>query len=403
MKQLIACLLVMVLFCIVPLPAPSQRNESPEQLGQEIETLKQRVSELEKQLQTVENVEKMELVKNYADVKAKLADANARSAIVDIDKLRRELKDHNDEWLGKWSERFLGLIAVFVTILLGVGAVFWFWLRHRTDRLIADEVGKNIDGYKGTVDQVETMKNELRELKKEHAASMLKPITYFYFKDENSHPEYIKALSEEILLQVFDEKRYDMQVRSNAAKVLAHRKSTRLVPPLLEFLNSAIHSDRDWTDDELGRRAFNPCIFVGFLEKIRTLEAYQGLSKFLNRLLTENPRHKSLFLEETVYSLMWISFNLNMGDSARIMAKAVSHLEDLEEKHGLLDLDMLITYFDRFNEPAGIKEILFWHVKNGASDAADLKDKCVEALEGLDPGFVEEWRAENTNDDAESS
>ena len=49
---------------------------------------------LEKQLQIVENVEKIELVKNYADVKIKLADANMKLATVDIDKLRRELKDH---------------------------------------------------------------------------------------------------------------------------------------------------------------------------------------------------------------------------------------------------------------------------------------------------------------------
>ena len=85
MKQLIACLLMMVLFCIVPLPAPSQRNQSPEQLAQEIETLKQRVSELEKQLQTVENVEKLAL-------RLKLAKANVELANVKFDKFKLEHK-----------------------------------------------------------------------------------------------------------------------------------------------------------------------------------------------------------------------------------------------------------------------------------------------------------------------
>ena len=377
-------LLFGVLLGMMPPLLPAQQNQNPQKLEQKIEAL-------EKQLRSVENVEKMEL-------QAKLAEVNAKLINAEFDKFERELKDSNDEWLRGWSSWFLGVIGVFVAILIGVGAVFWFWLRSRADRLIADEVEKSIDRFKEIVGQVEMMKNELRELKKEHAASMLKSIIHSYFKDENSYPEHIKALPEELLLQVFDDKRYDIEVRYRAAEALSHRKSPQLVPPLLEFLNSAIHSERNWTEERRGQRAFNPCIFVGFLEKIRTPEAYRGLAKLLNRLITENPRHKDLFLEETVFSLMWIGAHLNMGDSVSVLAKAVYDLSNLEDKPE--SLDFLATHFDRFNEPEGIREILRWHVEYETSGVEDLEDRCLELLESYDPVFVEEWRASRTTDNS---
>ena len=384
MQKFIACLLLGALLGMIPPLLPAQQNQSMQKSDLEIEALKKRVSELEKQLQAVENVEKM-------DLQTKLAEANTKLANVEFGKFRRELRDSNDEWLKRWSSWFVGVIGFFVLVIGGVGAVFWFWLRSRADQLITDEVEKSIDRFKEIVGQVEMMKNELRELKTEHAASMLKSIIHSYFKDENSYPEHIKALPEELLLQVFDDERYDIEVRYRAAEALSHRKSPRLVSPLLEFLNSAIHSERNWTEERRGQRAFNPCIFVGFLEKIRTPEVYQGLAKFLNRLLTENPRHKDLFLEETVFSIMWIGAHLNMGDAVPVLARAVIDLADLEDR--LESLDFLVTHFDRFNEPKGIKEILEWHVANETSDVEDLEDRCLELLESYDPEFVEEWKA----------
>ena len=390
MQKFIALLFGVLLVMIPPL-LPAQQNQNTQQSDKEIEALKKRVSELEKQLQTVEHVEKL-------DLQAKLAEANAKLAAVEFGKFKRELKDSNDEWLKGWSSWFLVVIGIFVAVFIGVGAVFWFWLRSRADQLIATEVEKSIDRFKDIVDQVKTMKNELRELKKEHAASMLKSIIHSYFKDENSYPEHIKALPEELLFQVFDDERYDIEVRYRAAEALSHRKSPRLVSPLLDFLNSAIHSERNWTEERRGQRAFNPCIFVGFLEKIRTPETYQGLAKFLNRLLTENPKHKDLFLEETIFSLMWIGAHLNRGDAVPVLARAVIDLADLE--HRLESLDFLVTHFDRFNEPEGIKAILECHVANETSDEEDLEDRCLELLESYDPEFVEEWKASKATDNS---
>ena len=86
----------------------------------EIEALKKRISVLESKLQTVENVEKMELA-------AKLAEAQAKLANAEFGKFERELRDSNDGWLMKWNAFFLGVLAV-------IGVALWFSVKS----LIAD-------------------------------------------------------------------------------------------------------------------------------------------------------------------------------------------------------------------------------------------------------------------------
>ena len=85
---------------------------------------KKRVSEIEKQLQTMENVEKL-------DLQAKLAEANAKLANAEFGKFERELKDSNDKWL---RDGVLGSVSrcnwsFCLAINDRVGAVFWFWLK----------------------------------------------------------------------------------------------------------------------------------------------------------------------------------------------------------------------------------------------------------------------------------
>ena len=56
-----------------------------------------------------------------------------------------------------------------------------------------------------------------------------------------------------------------------------------------------------------------PYLFLSrHLADIHNEEAYQGLKNFLNRLLTENPRHKDLFLTWTVFSLAQVSIELKI-------------------------------------------------------------------------------------------
>ena len=183
---------------------------------------------------------------------------------------------------------------------------------------------------------------------------------------------------------MFKDRKYDLlAIRHQAVQVLAARKSTRLVPPTLEFLNSVVDSDSD-IDFETEHTLRG---FVGLLGQIYTQETYQGLTKFLNRLLTENPKHKDLFLTNSVFSLMWVGFKLNIGDSVSVLRMAIPHLQVGQGEHQALK--NLARHFDIFNEPEGIKEILTNHVTSEASGMEDVEARCLELLQKHDPEFVD--------------
>ena len=131
----------------------AQQNQNAQRPDPEIAALKKRISELESKLQTVENVEKMELA-------AKLTDANAKLRNAEFGKFERELRDANDEWLRTWSLWFAGIIGFLVLI---VGGAFWYWLRSRADQLITNSVEKGLTGFETAVKQGNTLKNELKE------------------------------------------------------------------------------------------------------------------------------------------------------------------------------------------------------------------------------------------------
>ena len=396
MKQLITCLLLWMLFVIITLPLPAQQNQSPQHSAQEIGTLKQRVSELEKQLRTVENVEKMGLVKSYTDVKAKLADANAKLANAEFARFERELSDSNDERMRKW-----GIFALAFLAVVGAGALAW--LKSRTNQLIVDEVEKNLDGFQEALQDLNMLKPQLRVLEKEHTFSVLETWVGFSHQDERGHPEPIKALREEVLLEVLTDERYQdenhgLEVKSKAMRILAARRSSKSVTPALELLNSVVDSESDIDVDT--RRYLDH--ITSLFSYINTQEAYQGLMTFLHRLLTENLKHKDVLLEvfvtPSVYSIALTGFKLNLGDSVSTLRLAIPSLEIRHRDSTALN--NLARYFDIFHEPEGIKEILEYHATTLSSEVVD---KCLKLLRKHDTAFVEAWRAENTTDDAESA
>lgn len=80
----------------------AQQNQNVPKTNKDFEALQKRISELEGKLQTVENVEKMELA-------AKLAEANAKLINADIEKLKLELKDSNQKWFHERLEKLENL------------------------------------------------------------------------------------------------------------------------------------------------------------------------------------------------------------------------------------------------------------------------------------------------------
>ena len=281
MKSFIGCLLFAGLCGIMFSLSHAQLNQNTQKPNPEIETLKNRISELESKLQTVENVEKMELA-------AKLADAQAKLRNAEFGKFERELRDANNEWLRTWSLWFASIIGFLVLI---VGGAFWFWLRSRADELIVNSVEKSLNGFEAAVVQVDILKNELKEaagqvnilqdqikiLEKEHAASMLR--NFMPYRPED-YPEQIKVLPEQALLDVFSDETCHLELRGKAAKVLTYKESPRLVSPALKFLNSVIDSDFDW------EKNFQTQYYIGdlasFIGYISTPEAYEGLKNSLS-------------------------------------------------------------------------------------------------------------------------
>ena len=392
MKRFIACLLLGSLFGIIPLPIPAQQDQSLQYSVQEIDALKKRVAVLEEQLHIVENVEKMEL-------QAKLAEANTKLANVEFSKFKRELRDANNGWLIKW-----GILAL--AIIAAAGAGWGGWLRSEVSRFsekevrekVENEVEKNLNGFKDGLKDLHILKTQLGVLEKEHTVSILTDFLRWSLQDEHNHPEPIKALREEALLDVlkdgrYDDEKLDLELKYKAAEILAARKSPRLVSPVLELLNSVIESDTD-IDFETGRSLRG---FVNCLAYIHTQETFQGLTKFLNRLLTENSKQKQHFFTETAFALAMVSLKLSIGDSVSLLRMAIPQLEVGQDESQALK--NLTWYFDRFDDPIGIKKILNKDVTRGMPE---VESKCLELLEKHDPEFVEKWRAEHTTDNEES-
>ena len=382
-KTIIVYSLLVVLLSIVPFPSFAQQNKStPEQ---EIATLKKQVAELQNKLQTVENIEKMELA-------AKLAEAQAKLTNADIDKYRRGLKDENDEWLRTWSLWFVGIIG-FLVLILGGG--FWYWLRSRADKLIATEVEKRINRFQEAFDQVTRVNDELRILEKEHAVTVLDNFNPGYPAELKWHTESIKALSEEMLLSIFNDTTRELEIRWAAADILVIRKSERLVTPMLTFLNSIVFSKID--PDIYHARFSDPHPYWDWLSGFCNEETYQGLKEFIKHLIEEDSKNKVIFINWTLFLLAQLSLEMDLGDSVDMLRKGIPDLQEFEIDS--IDITTLARYFNRFKEPEGIKDIL----RNGLTGKfSDAEQECLELLQAHDLDFVKEWKAQKETANTEN-
>ncbi|MDE0681570.1 MAG: hypothetical protein OXI63_01525 [Candidatus Poribacteria bacterium] len=390
MKTFITCILLVVITTIIFSLSFGQHNQNAQKPNPEVETLKI-------QLQAVEN-ENIELTTKLYDTQTKLANANTKLINAEFGKFKRELRDSNDAWLWTWTQRFIGIISVSVLI---IGGAFWFWLRSRADQLIVNSVEKHLNGFETAVAQVDIVKNELKEavgqvnilkdqiriLEKEHAASVLEGSVHLPDSQGYSYSETVKALPEDGLLDLIADKTRGLDFRYKAAEVLFVRKNPKLVSPVLELLNLVVDSNVEWDKNLESERHLRR--LINFLGHLHTQETYEGLTKFLDRLLTKDTELKDLLLTWTVFSLSYVSSGLNKGDSVSLLKTAIPYLNvELDEDRALKNL---AAYFDRFNEPEGIKEILTHHA---AGKMSELGDECLELLQKHDPEFVRNWKAE---------
>ena len=372
MKVYIAILLFLTLLGIKTLASFAQQDQNYQKLAQEIEVLKTQLSEIHSQLQTVENTDKMELFTEFAKVKANLVNA-------EFGKLERELRDSNSDWLITW-------IVIFLTFMSAVGIAFltvvWNYLKSTIDILIGKEVEERVNRFEKAVNEVYILKDELEEavgqvnilenkmrvLYKEYAAEMIDNYTHTFFRNEDSHPEPIKELPEESLLDLLGDHRRNLQFKIEVLVILAGRRSHRLISPALELLNSTLDSHQG---KELSFVMSGQLIgIIRCLTRTPAEETYEELTKLLNRLLKEPTEYTDVLVAETVYSIAWVSRELNKGDWFTPLKPSISHLE---------------------NEPETIRGILT-RLPNAPLDLDDFEDYLLKLLEKHDPEYVNKWR-----------
>ena len=97
---------------------------------------------------------------------------------------------------------------------------------------------------------------------------------------------------------------------------------------------------------------------------------------------------------------------LLLGVLLTIMAPLSFAQQNLSAQKPAPDVETLkqriVEYFDKFNEPEGIKEILIHHA---ADRTPEVETKCLELLEEKVPEFVKDWQTqkETTNTKTEES
>ena len=258
-------LILGVLFGIFVFFLFMQKEHNTKELVSQIDSVKERLTVLEIPPQTGEDAEKIKLA-------TQLAEANTKLITADFDKLKLELKESNQQWLWGWTG-FLGVMfAVF-------GLALWFVVKS----MISGKVEEHLKGFQEVFDQVNELKDELGVLKKELAVTVLDNFDPGYPVELERHTEGIKAISDEILLEIFSDKARELGIRWAAADVLVTRKSPRLVSPMLTFLNSIVISNID--TNIYHARFCDPHIYWDWLSRFCNEKTYQGLKDFLNRLI----------------------------------------------------------------------------------------------------------------------
>ena len=226
------------------------------------------------------------------------------------------------------------------------------------------------------------MKNQRSDPEEKHEIALLEDAIRRSYLQQLE----LLGLEKEDILEIlgFNDETYPLATRDGNAKTLTNSKSARLLSPALMFLNSV--ADLNLDSEKNSFTTYYLLQLVNFIGRIHTEESYQGLTKFLNRLLTYNLNLKHLFLTQTVFSLAEVSVALGRRDAIAILKSAISHLRNPDH-----NLSVLAGYFDKLNGPEGIKEILIHHAANRMPD---VETQCLELLQKHDPNFVKEWEAQ---------
>ena len=234
-----------------------------------------------------------------------------------------------------------------------------------------------------------------RSLRKKWVASVLENFTRGEFYLEQFFPIKSEPLPEQALLDVFCDGMSTLKLKYRAASILTSKRSARFVPVILEFVNSIV--DADLYIEEDSETAEYITEFQYLIGRLTTPEAYEGVKKFLNRLLTEDLKHHDIFIDGAIIALTNISHRLNRKDDIAFIKSALFHFI-YPPNEGLISVT---ENFGAMKEPSLLKYILTEHVTN---EMPDVEEVCLELLEEFDPEFVKEWQIQketaNTQNEA---
>ena len=273
---------------------------------------------------------------------------------------------------------------IILGILSAGGLALLSRLTKKMDDLITIEVQKRVNRFQEAVEEVNTLKFDLKEavgqvsilqgqlriLNKEHAASVLE--RFRSYRPEH-YPEQVKELEEQAILDVFSDETRHLEYRMKAAEVLADRESTELVSPVLKCLKSYIDSDFDWNQGY--RTQHMLCNLLYYIGQVQTTETYETLNRFLEQLLSEKPEVKRFIITSITFSLVYANNEINKNNSLSDIRNAIPILDlPLDNEDALNGLVML---FEKYEEYDAIKEMLEHH---GTTMNSDVKETCLDFI-----------------------
>ena len=383
MKMSIVFLILLVLLSGIFFYLLMRQNHNQQKLESEYESLQERLAALEIQPQTGEDAEKIKLATQLTNANTKLINAG-------FGKFERELRDSNYKWLWGWTTFFVAIVAIVVTV---TGVAFWVVVKS----MIANRVEENLKGFQESVEQVKIQQERIRIIERDYAAQMLEAPDEISEGGEYIYPETVRSLSEQTVLDVIYHKTYSIYVRIRAAEILKKRNPVRLLPVLLEMVNSFL--DTDIYKDEDIDTIWHLRDLVPLFKDIHNDKTYRGLSKLLGRVvkLKEDTDLKKAYLNWILFSLAYVGDALNTESAISRMREALPNLLiSNEDSH---NLENLVNYFDKFDEHEGIKEIL----TNGLTEGMpEVEKQCLELLPERYSNFVEKWKTDKETDNTES-
>jgi len=195
--------LVFIIFCGVLIGTLPLFGQGQEDVTAQVKRHEEEINDLKKQLEKVENIDKLNLLAKHAS--ALTEQAKVANELIDTD--RKHLVNQSKSDISFWMFSIIGPFLVVVGLLITLGVPKW--LRGAMERALE----KHIDGFREAVSQVEGHVEEIKVIKKDLHRSVLlnildlkekiglvEPEDALEFFESDKEPEFVRGVSFEFLM-----------------------------------------------------------------------------------------------------------------------------------------------------------------------------------------------------------